>query len=102
MARLIEVQDARECRSPLTVHPGDVLLFRAVGGHVRSGGDSVEMLGPFLATVAGDDGNILTPMGSPNTVMFRARQPGEALIDVVTGDPFHTTQTTALVIAVKS
>lgn len=102
MARLIEVQDARMCPSPLTVRPGDVLLFRAAGGRVRSGGEVVELLGPFLQAVVGDDGNILTPMGPPNTVLFRARRPGQALIDVVTGDPFYTPQTTSLGISVET
>jgi hypothetical protein len=101
MARLIEVQDVRVYPSPLTVHLGDVLLFRAAGGRVRSGGDVVELLGPFLSAVLGDDGNILTPMGPPNTVLFRAHRPGRALIDVVTGDPFHAPQTTALGITVE-
>ncbi|HYE33990.1 hypothetical protein [Methylocaldum sp.] len=102
MARLIEVQDPRMCLSPLTVRSGDVLLFRAAGGRVRSGGDVVELLGPFLQAVVGDDGNILTPMGPPNTVLFHARQPGRALIDVITGDLFHTPQTTALGITVEA
>ena len=101
MARLIEVQDARVCPSPLTVSLGDVLLFRATGGRIQSGGDVVELLGPFLPAVLGDDGNILTPMGPPNTVLFRARRPGRARIDVVTGDPFHTPQTTTLDITVE-
>jgi hypothetical protein len=102
MARLVEVQDARVCPSPLTVHLGDVLLFHASGGSVRSGSDVVELLGPFLTAVLGDDGNIMTPMGPPNKVLFRARQPGRALIDVVTGDPFHSPHTTALGITVES
>lgn len=101
MARLIEVQDARVCPSSLTVCLGDVLLFRATGGRTRSGGDVVELLGPFLPAVLGDDGNILTPMGPPNTVLFRARRLGRAWIDVVTGDPFHTPQKTTLGITVE-
>ena len=76
MARLIEVQDARTCPSPLTVSLGDLLLFRATGGRVRSGDDVVELLGPFLSAVLGDDGTILTPLGPPNTVLFHARRPG--------------------------
>jgi hypothetical protein len=102
MARLIEVQDVRVCPSPLTVQQGDVLLFRAAGGRVRSGGDVVEVLGPFLPAVLGDNGNILTAEGPPNTVLFRAHRPGRALIDVVAGDPFHTPQTTTLGINVRS
>jgi hypothetical protein len=100
MARLIEVQDVRVCPSPLMVHPGDLLLFWAVGGQVRSGDDVVEMFGPFLQAVLGNDGNILTPMGPPNKILFYARQAGSALIDVITGDLFHTPQTNSLSITV--
>src|SRR4249920_3897197 len=101
MPRLIEVPDAEVCPSPQTVKVGDVFLFRAAGGHVQSGHDVIELVGPFVPAVMGDDGNILTPMGPPNTVLFRARQPGDALIDVVTGDPFHATQTTVVRITVE-
>jgi hypothetical protein len=100
MARLIEVQDVSVCPSPLMVHPGDLLLFRAVGGQVQSGDDVIEMLGPFVQAVLGNDGNILTPMGPPNTILFYARQPGSALIDVITGDFFHAPQTNSLSITV--
>jgi hypothetical protein len=102
MARLIEVDDAPGCPSPLTVAVGDVLLFRAAGGRVRSGGDAVELLGPFLTAVVGDDGSVVSPQGPPNTVLFRARQPGRARLAIVTGDPFHGPQTTALAITVEA
>src|SRR5437016_2046275 len=102
MPRLIEVQDPRLCTAPLTLHAGDVLLVRAAGGRVRSGDNVVEMLGPFVPAVVGDDANILTPMGPPNVVLFRARGPGRALIEVVTGDPFQVTRTSALTITVES
>jgi hypothetical protein len=101
MARLIEVQDVRVCPSPLTVSLGDILLFRAAGGRVLSGDDVIELLGQFLQALVGDDGKILTPMGSPNTVLLRARRPGRALINVITGDPFHSPQTTVLGITVE-
>ncbi len=101
MGRLVEVPDARKCSSPLTLHAGDVLLFHASGGRVRSGGDVVEMLGPLLEAVVGEHGEVLTPMGPPNTVLFRAHQPGRAVIDVVTGDPWHSPQTTTLELSVE-
>jgi hypothetical protein len=82
------------------VHPGDLLLFWAVGGHVQSGDDIIEMLGPFVQGVIGTDGNILTPMGPPNTILFYARQAGSASIDVITGDFFHAPQTKSLSIIV--
>jgi hypothetical protein len=102
MGRLIEVQEAQKCPSPLTLHPGDVLLFHATGGSVKSGGDAVEMLGPFLQAVLGEHGGILTAMGAPNTVLFRARKDGQAVIDVVTGDPWGESQRTTLSLAVES
>jgi hypothetical protein len=101
MARLIEVQDAHVCQAPLTVSVGDVFLFRAAGGHVRSGDDVVELLGAFRSAIVGDDGHIMTPVGPPNTTLFRARKPGRALIDVVTGDPFHAPMATALDVIVE-
>ena len=102
MARLIDVQDAQTCPSPLTVQAGDVLLFHATGGRVRSGGDVVEMLPPLLSAVLGDNGEIVTPAGAPNTVLVRARGPGHALIDVISGDPWHAPRTTTLGITVES
>jgi hypothetical protein len=101
MGRLIEIEHVGEGSPTLTVHVGDVLLFKATGGHVQSGDDVVEMLGAFLPAIQGDNGNILTPMGAPNTVLFRALRPGRASIDVVTGDPWHAPQTTTLGITVE-
>jgi hypothetical protein len=89
LARLVEVQGTRECPSSLVVRPGELLLFWAAGGHVRSGHDVVELLGAFVTATVGDNGEILEPMGPPNAVVMRAKAPGRALIDVVTGDPFH-------------
>ena len=102
MARLIEVQNPQAVSSSLALQVGDVLLFNATGGHVQSGDHVVEMLGAFLLAILGDDGEILTPMGAPNTVLFRALRPGEATIDVVNGDPWHAPRTTTLGITVES
>jgi hypothetical protein len=79
-----------------------VLYFGATGGHVHSGAEVVEILGPFLPGVLGDNGQIFSPMGAPNAVLFLARRPGRATIDVVTGDPWHAPKTTALAITVES
>jgi hypothetical protein len=68
---------------------GDILFFHASGGHVRSEGEVVELLGVFTTAVVGTNGQILEPAGPPNTVLFRARNPGEAKIAVMGGDPFH-------------
>jgi hypothetical protein len=102
MARLIEVQDPRQCPSPLAVRRGDVLLLNAAGVRVRSGADAVGVPGPFLPAVVAEDGTVLTPAGPPSTVLLGARRPGLAEVDVVTGDPFYNPGTASLVITVEA
>lgn len=89
-------------RNAFNNSPKPVLHISATGGHVRSGEDVIEILGPFLPAVLGDDGNVLTPMGPPNAVLFRALKPGRAEVDVVTGDPWGKSQTALLTITVES
>jgi len=101
MGRLIEVQDPQDLPTPLTIRVDDVLIFRATGGHVHSGAEAVELVGSFLPGVLGDNGQIYSPMGAPNRVLFLARHPGRANIDVVTGDPFQAPKTTELSITVE-
>jgi hypothetical protein len=101
MDRLIEVQQAQACPASLTINVGDVLAFAATGGHVQSGANVLELLGPFLPAIMGDHGEILSPMGGPNAVWFLARRSGRARIDVVTGDPWQTPETTILDITVE-
>jgi hypothetical protein len=108
MARLIEIQNTDEMPPALMLQVGDVLWFAASGGRVQSGdGDefdtavSVEMLGAFLQSVIGTNGQILSPMGAPNVVLFVARSPGQATIEVFTGDPFRQTQPAVLDIIVE-
>ena len=100
MARLIEVQNAQACPPLLTVQVGDVILFHALGGHVRSRSSIVELWGPLVTAVLGDNGAILTPMGPPNAVLFRACLVGCASIDVVTGHNLSSPQTHLVEIAV--
>jgi hypothetical protein len=102
MPRLIEVREARACSLPLTVYTHDILLFRASGCRLLSGGDVLELLGPFLSAIVGDDGQVLSPAGSPNMVMIRARQPGRARIDLILGDPFYMPETSTLDIIVEA
>lgn len=102
MGRLIEVQHTQALPPSLTLRVGDLLIFAATGGHVQSGADVVEILGPFLPGLLGDNGEILSPMGAPNAVMFLARRLGRATIKVVTGDPWYTSEITVLDIIVKS
>ena len=101
MARLIDLRpDVGALPASLTVEVGDVLVFDATGGHVRSGADAVELVGAFRTGVVANDGQILSPMGTPSTVLFRAHRPGRATIDVVTGDPWHAPESVVLDLAV--
>ena len=101
MGRLIEVQLAPDGPTRLTVVTGDLLQFAASGGHVRSGERCIEMLGPFRSAVVAINDEVLAPMGAPNVVLFVARQPGRAAIDVVTGDPWHSPETREIEIVVQ-
>ena len=101
MARLIEAPPAGSLPPPFSMRVGDVLLCNATGGHVLAGADAIEMLGAFVPATLADSGEVLSAMGAPGTVLFRARSPGRATIDVVTGDPFGATQATRLEVIVE-
>jgi hypothetical protein len=100
MARLIEIQAGQPLPARLTLQKGDLLLFQASGGHVRSGTGVVERLGPFLPGIMSGQGEVLAPAGAPNAVLFLARLPGKASIDIVRGDPWHSPETQALELTV--
>lgn len=101
MGRLIEVQAPRKGPPRVTIQVGDVLLFKAAGCGVREGEAFVDILGPFLPAILVDHGEILTPQGPPNTVLVRALNPGQAVLDVITGNPFYETRTAAWAIMVE-
>ena len=100
MATLIEVSDLTALPSQITFQEGDVLMLNATGGHVTLNTNVVELLGPFIAGVLSNSWQIITPMGAPGTILFVARQPGKATIDVVTGDAFYNPVTTSIEIMV--
>ncbi len=80
---------------------GDLLTFGATGGHVQYGAEVVEILGPFVPGVMADNGEILSPMGAPNAVMFIARSSGWATINVYIGNPWDAPQITTIKIVVE-
>lgn len=100
MARLIEIQTRQGLPQVLEVCVGDLLLFEASGGHVRSGAETVDLLGAFLMSVVGENQRVISPLGAPNAVVFLARRQGSAKIDVITGDPWHGAKTVCLEIIV--
>jgi hypothetical protein len=84
----------------LVLGVGDVVRVAATGGSVRSG-TGVELLGILTDSVVGTDGSVLTPLGPPGAVLFRAREPGRAVIELVSGDPFRGPLTRTLVVRVE-
>lgn len=101
MSRLIDIQpDRHDLPAELVVEVGDVLRFAAAGGHVRTG-KGVELIGIFNHGVLGTDGRVLSPMGAPGIVLFVAKAPGIAAIDVVTGDPWKSPTTRILNVIVE-
>ena len=102
MSRLVDIRpDEEELPSELVLAVGDVVRFAATGGGVRSGA-AVEPLGVFSDSVVGTNGSVLTPLGTPGAVLFRASAPGRAVVDVVTGDPFRSPVPRSIVIRVES
>jgi hypothetical protein len=101
VSRLIEIQPiAQDLPAQLTVDVGDVLRFAASGGRVQNG-EAVEILGIFVESVLGIDGRVLAPMGSPNAVLFKARRPGQAAIEVVCGDPWSSPAIRSMTVVVE-
>ena len=101
MAQLIEIDDVNALPSPLTIRIGDVLLVRASGGNIVTGEACIERLGPFITGLpTGGSNELLSPMGSPNTIMFLARNAGPATIEVATGDPYFNPQFTRIEVQV--
>jgi hypothetical protein len=102
MGRLIEVQNVQGLPSHVTLRVGDVLHVNATGGRVQSGDDTIEMLGAFVPAVAGNNGEVFTAMSAPNTVLFRAIQLGDAVVEIITGDPWRAPRSTSLHVRIES
>ena len=66
---------------------GDVVRFAATGCRIVAGA-AVEVIGILTESVLGIDGSILSPAGTPGTVLLRAREAGASTVEVFTGDPF--------------
>jgi hypothetical protein len=75
----------------LHVQVGDMLMFGATGGRLLDGRATVELVGIFSTGVLSDDGRVLSPVGPPTSILFRALQSGRARIEVIRGDPWQAT-----------
>ena len=101
MGRYIDIRpDDEGLPAELVLAVGDVVRVAATGGGVRSG-TGVELLGILTEGVVGIDGSVLTPLGPPGCVLFRAREPGRAVVELVSGDPFRQPLTRTLAVRVE-
>jgi hypothetical protein len=101
VGRYIDIRpDDEGLPAELVLAVGDVVRVAATGGSVRSG-SGVELLGILTDSVVGLDGSVRTPLGPPGAVLFRAREPGRAVVDLVSGDPFREALTRTLVVRVE-
>jgi hypothetical protein len=100
MGRLIELRRVVDLPAELVVQVGDLLLFRATGGRVQSGA-GVTNLGSYIAGTLTDDGQVLSALGAPDATFFQASEPGRALIELLTGDPWREPRRTTVVVEVR-
>jgi len=101
VGRYVDIRpDDEGLPAELVLAVGDVVRVAATGGGVRSG-TGVELLGILTEGVVGIDGSVLTPLGPPGAVLFRAREPGRAIVELVSGDPFREPLTRTLAVRVE-
>jgi hypothetical protein len=101
MGRLIELQQAQDSPTSLKLRVGDLLIIKATGIHIESGADILETLGPFVPGLMLENGNIVSPVGAPNTVLLLTHRSGLARIKMIIGDPWHRSDSRMLEITVE-
>jgi len=102
VSRYVEIRPDEEGLPPeILLGVGDIVRFAASGGRLRSG-NSVELLGILSVGVVGTDGQVLSPLGPPSSVLIRAQGPGRAVVDITSGDPFRSPVTRSLAIRVEA
>ena len=100
MGRLIEVQHPDEVRGPIVIQVGDMLRFNASGGRLLGNNSVLEWVGNFSTAVLGTNGEVVSAVGGPNTVYVRAVSGGSSMIEVIGGDPWHSSGSTRVKIEV--
>src|SRR5689334_7014352 len=85
MAHLVTI-DSQELPQKIFINAGDVLLFKATGGHPLSGSDVIAYIGVFSESFLLPTGEKIYPQGSPGIVLFKALRPGKALLNLVVKD----------------
>lgn len=100
MNRFVDLAaDGPDRSEPLVLAVGDVVRLSASGARITTG-DVVEVLAILTSAVVTTDGRILAPEGPPNVVLLRARDRGDAIVELVMGDVWHARATRTLPIRV--
>lgn len=86
MAHLVTIDSSQDLPPKIHINIGDVLLFKATGGHQLSGSDVMEYIGVFTESFLLPTGEKVYPQGSPGTVLFKALKQGKALLSLVIND----------------
>jgi hypothetical protein len=55
-----------------------------------------------MAGTLADDGKVLSPVGAPDATLFAVPEPGRALIELFTGDPWHEPRRTTVTVEVRA
>ena len=97
MPRLIDVSALQPLPPAISLRVRDLLLVRATGGTVVEGGAVVEALGAFGAAALAPNGSVLAAIGGPDAVLFLARAPGRARLEVMRGDPWQEPRQGAMI-----
>jgi hypothetical protein len=101
MRRLIEIDPTKNFPTRLRMKIGDVIELRASGARLQDNTTVLEIAGFFTRSVVGNNYEVLTPIGAPNTVLILVHGPGEAIVEVITGDPWRSTKISHLQVTVE-
>jgi hypothetical protein len=69
--------------------------------HSARAGAGATNLGLFVAGALTGDGEVVSAVGAPDATLFHALEPGRALIDLFTGDPWRDPRRTTVAVEVR-
>src|SRR5438445_13863619 len=101
MRCLIEVDTTESFPETLQLSVGDCLSINASGASVEQGSENLELFGPLVETVLGSNGEMLTPCGLPNRILFLAREQGRAKAIVTKAAGFQSATVTHITVLIE-
>jgi hypothetical protein len=101
MAHLVTIDSSQELPEKIYINKGDVLLFKATGGHQLSGSGVIQFIGIFTESFLLPSGEKIYPEGSPNMVLFKALKEGEALLSIVFSGSLSDPKSKSYLVTIK-